>query len=412
MKKFLSILIIIVVSLSLTACSNKDNKKPEKLGGEITVWAHAYSGDKEKEDAMWNRIIADFKEKTGVTVKFEQIPWANKEQKILTALVAGNGPDIFYLIPDQMPQFAATGVLEPLDKYLDKEDIKDFEASVMETTKWKDEIFGLPILQSANTLVYNVDVIEAIGESPDNLPKTWEDFEAWAKKAKEKDIYALGYGGGGSLNGTFYPFLWQAGGDVLDENNNILINTPESIKAFEFVNKMYQNGWIPKDSISAVDHRSYFEEGKMLASNSTGIMLSHLDQLDGFRYVIGDPLTDKAQYTYGAVGMFSTPVNSPNKEAAIEFIKFATNTENQKEFNLLTNYVPTRTSAKSIFDGKPELEKMAEVTKYIKSGVIHPVGRAVMPGIQAKIQAMFEGTLTPEEAAKESVTVIETELKK
>ena len=54
------------------------------------------------------------------------------------------------------------------------------------------------------------------------------------------------------MNGTLYPFLWQSGGDVITADNKVLINNEAGVEAFEFINKMYTEGWIPKDSITAI----------------------------------------------------------------------------------------------------------------------------------------------------------------
>lgn len=45
----------------------------------------------------------------------------------MTALSSGDGPDVFYLIPDMMTQFADKGILEPMDDHLGKDfDLADF----------------------------------------------------------------------------------------------------------------------------------------------------------------------------------------------------------------------------------------------------------------------------------------------
>lgn len=371
----------------------------DELSGEITVWAHPFTGDQEIEGAMWKEIIASYEQETGVKVNFEQIPWANRDQKVLTALAANNGPDVFYVIPDQMPQYADVGMLLELDPYLEGFDIEDFVDTALVSTTWKDKLYGLPILQEAYTYIYNVDVIKAIGEDPENLPATWEEFEKWAAKAKDQGYYATSFQGGGSMNGTLYPFLWQAGGNVVTENNEVLINNEAGVEAFTFINNMYEKGWIPADSITAMEHDGLWESGKMLAVQGSGISVSRLLGQDNFEFVIAPPMKHKEQLTYGTTGMFVAPVNTDNPAAAAEFIKVMTNTDNQKKFNTVTQYIPTRESAKDIFGEQKHLEQLAGYTQYALPGVIHPQGRTIMPLIQAEIQAMLEGKKTPQEAA-------------
>ncbi len=116
--------------------------------------------------------------------------------------------------------------------------------------------------------------------------------------------------------------------------------------------------------------------------------------------------------TYGTTGMFVAPVNTDNPAAAAEFIKVMTNTENQKRFNKVTQYIPTRESAKEIFDDEPYLSQLATYTQYALPGVIHPAGRTIMPFIQSELQTMMEGKKTPQEAADAAAEAIQLELDK
>lgn len=418
MRKFSLVLLLLLFSALITACSDEGTEgntsagdsDGEGMSGEITVWAHPFTGDQETEGVMWDEIIASYEEETGVKVKFEQIPWANRDQKVLTALAANNGPDVFYAIPDQMPQYADAGMLLELDPYLEDNEMDDFVDSALVSTTWKDKVYGLPILQEAYTYLYNVDIVKAIGEDPAKLPATWEEFEEWAVKAKEKGYYATSFQGGGSMNGTLYPFLWQAGGDVLTADNEVLINNDAGVEAFEFINKMYQEEWTPKDSITAMEHNALWDGGKMLSVQGSGISVSRMLGQDTFEFVIAPPLKNKEQVTYGTTGMFVAPINTDNPEAAAEFIKVMTNAENQRKFNTVTQYIPTRESAKDIFGDQEYMAQLATYTEYALPGVIHPEGRTIMPLIQAELQTMMEGKKTPKEAADAAAEAIKAKV--
>jgi len=408
--------ILIVFSLILSACNSggdSGNNNDGKIGGEITVWVHPYTADAQKEEQMWKEIIANYNKKfPDVKVNIETIPWANRDQKVLTALAANKGPDVFYAIPDQMPQYADVGMLLELNKYLTEDDLKGFVPTSLVSTTWKDKLYGLPILQEAYTFIYNKEIVEAIGEDPNNLPTTWEEFEVWAEKAKAKGYYALNYAGGGSMNGTLYPWIWQAGGDVVTDSNEVLINSADSVKAFEFINKMYQNKYIPEDSITATQQNDLWFGGKIMAILGSGIDITMLQQENKFDFVIAAPLKNKEQLTYGTTGMFVVPSNTDNPDAAAEFVKTITNAENQRLFNTVTQYIPTQEEAKDIFDANPYMKQIASYTQYALPGVIHPKGRAIMPYIQAQVQAMMAGDITPQQAADAAAEAIKTELAK
>ncbi len=183
-------------------------------------------------------------------------------KKILTALAANQGPDIFYLIPDMMAQFADKGVLTPISDLIDI-DKEDFPESSLESVTYDEQLFGLPILHEVQVQIYNTSILEEVGGDQDSLPATWDEFDELARAAVEKGYFASTFEGGNTPNSTLYPYIWQAGGDIIDEGGNVVVNSEQSLRAFERINEMYQNDWIPKDSINAESHFDAFLEGRV-----------------------------------------------------------------------------------------------------------------------------------------------------
>lgn len=412
---------LLVAGLALTAalvgCGSKDKKDEgaKSADGEftLTVWTHPFVGTelKEDQDQVFNKMAEEFKkEYPKAKIAFEEIPWANREQKIMTALSSSDGPDVFYLIPDMMTQFADKGILEPLDDHLGKDfDAADFSETSLTAVTYEDKKYGLPILREVQTMFYNTDILKEVGGDAENLPETWEEFDALAAKAKEKGYYGRTFEGGSTLNSTLYPFIWQAGGDVVKDNKAV-IDSPEAVEAFKEIKKLYDDGFIPKDSINATE-QTVFQEGKMLAAYGTGYLITSMEEQGKDNYVIGAPLKHKEQATFGTTGMFSVASTSKNKDAAAKFVEVMTSSDNMQEFCKLTNYIPARTSAQVIFDDNERMKELAQYVEIANPGVIHPSARIFMPNVQAKLQAMLEGSLTPEEAAKEANELIQNEMK-
>ena len=412
-KNMKKLAIVLMVALLITGCSTK--KEPEKGNDDaftITVWYHPYVGAEKKDDLMkaFAGMETEFKSKyEKATVVFEEIPWADREQKITTTLAANQGPDIYYLIPDQLTQFAENGLVQPLNAYLGDMDMSDFSEQKLASVTYKGELYGLPILRESQTLFYNKAILEEIGGDANNLPKTWEEFDALGQKAVDKGYYARTYDGSNTLNSSLYPLIWQAGGDIVNEKNEISINNEKSVKAFEKVNEWYQNGFISKESITSEDAAPLFLEGKTLAIWNTGAMISLMEDA-GMEFVIGTPLKEEKEVTFGVTGAFVVSSKSKNPEMAAKFVEVMTNTENSREFNKVTGYIPPRQSAQDIFDGNENMKKMAEYVQIASPGVIHPKARVFMPDLQANVQAMLEGKLTPQEAADEAAKIIQNHI--
>ena len=247
MRKISKLLVIaLLAALVLTGCSKgKDSGSDKK---EITLWTMPFAGDSEKLEALWGKLATDFEKDTGVKVNWEIIPWGNRGTKILTALASGSGPDVFYVIPSEAPKYISDGLIQDLTPFLDKEDLKDFMDSALEPTKKGDKQFGLPILTEAYTQLYNKSILDELNVT--ELPKTWEEFDALAAKAKAAGYYATSYQAAASLNSTLYQYIWQAGGDILTPEGEVKIGDAQALKAFEYINKMSKEGYIPNKNKS------------------------------------------------------------------------------------------------------------------------------------------------------------------
>lgn len=407
-----------LLSLGLAACgkssSSSGGTDDTKKSFTLTVWTHPYVGTdlKKKQEAVFDDMAKDFKKDyPNAKVKFQEIPWANREQKIMTALSSGNGPDVFYMIPDMMTQFADKGIIEPLNDHLSKSFKKsDFSSTSMEAVTYKGKQYGLPMLREVQSMIYNTDILKKVGGDVNNLPKTWKEFDALAAKAKAAGYYGRTYQGGDTLNSQLYPYIWQAGGDVL-KGNKVMIDNAAGVSAFKEINKQYKAGYFPEDSITSVDQTPVFMEGKTMSAFGTGYLLSMLSEAKKTNYVVGPPLKDKKQATFGVTGMFSVAQPSKHKEAAARFVEIMTNKTNMSNFCKLTNYIPTREAALGIWKDDKSMSELAKYADIANPGVINPAARTFMPKVQAKVQAMLEGKLTPAQAAKQSATMIKDELK-
>ena len=88
---------------------------------------------------------------------------------------------------------------------------------------YEDKMWGLPIDGETTGLFYRTDMFEAAGI--DSPPTTWEEFEQAAAALTDEATRQFGY----ELFATeaayyWYPWLYQAGGDLLSEDGKILLH--------------------------------------------------------------------------------------------------------------------------------------------------------------------------------------------
>src|SRR5690606_9610235 len=93
---------------------------------------------------------------------------------------------------------------------------------------------GVALGASGNVLVYRKSQVEAAGFS--EFPKDTDGFLKLMKALKDKGTpggFALGNATGDC--GWTYWLIWAFGGKLVDEKNNVVINSPETVKALEYI---------------------------------------------------------------------------------------------------------------------------------------------------------------------------------
>ncbi len=209
---------------------------------DITVWLYPVIADEAVHKDFWDSTIADFEKKNeNINVKYEIFPWANRDEAPPERRsAAGKGPDVVYLIPDQLAAYQKS--IAPLNDLLSEERQGDLLPNVKKSVTLDGDILGAPLLTSAQPLLCNAAAFEAAGVT--EYPETWDDIAEMAPKFTEKGMYALNYPASAenTLNLTYYPLLWQAGGEVYTKDGDIGFDSKEGEKALTFLTDLADAG--------------------------------------------------------------------------------------------------------------------------------------------------------------------------
>ena len=96
---------------------------------------------------------------------------------LLTAVVAGNGPDVVLSLGTWFPvNYAMRNAVEDLTQFEDFDEvISPFYDSAVTALTYNGGVYALPETQEFSVLFYRTDVLEELGLTP---PETWEDMIA------------------------------------------------------------------------------------------------------------------------------------------------------------------------------------------------------------------------------------------
>ncbi|MFF9654308.1 ABC transporter substrate-binding protein [Streptomyces sp. NPDC014622] len=364
----------------------------------VTMWTYPVIFDEAKNKAYWDGLIKAFeKEHSGVKVKVETFPWANRDTALATAIASGKGPDAVYLIPDQLPKYAKNIV--PADEYMPSDAKSDYTDFALKSVTIDGKALATPILTSANPLVCDKRVFAAIGEK--NYPTTWTELEALGPKLKAKGYYATSYGGDTqqTLNMTFYPLLWQAGGDVFSKDGkSVTFNDAAGVKALTYLKKLVGGGYTDKDMVTTTPKLEQTPTAKGKVACTWQNTPADVEPFWGKEnIVVRPPLKDAESVGYGTVGALSM-LKGADKKNTGDWLNFVAESKNAAGLQKEAGYFPARTSGGDLYPGDALQTAVGATLPSMTVGPLQDKSREVQGVLAPEIQAALLGKKSPQEA--------------
>jgi multiple sugar transport system substrate-binding protein len=212
--------------------------KPEQ-GAQLSMLRWKYFV--QSEDDAFVALIDAFTKATGVKVNISRESYEDVQPKASVAANTGAGPDLFwglYSLPHLFPQ-----------KCVDMSDVADYlgkkyggwvpsaQTYGQSGNKW----IAIPICYSGNMVNYRISSLQKAGFS--KFPDTTDAFLEYVKATKKNNTlggFALGHASGDG-NAWVHWCLWAHGGNLVDEHDKVILNSPETAKALEYAKQLYEN---------------------------------------------------------------------------------------------------------------------------------------------------------------------------
>jgi ABC-type glycerol-3-phosphate transport system substrate-binding protein len=127
----------------------------------------------------------------GHKVEIQFVPEPQIPQKLLAAVAAKNAPDVTSIDETFLDQLWKGKALLPIPSRL--MDVRqEMGAKVADLYKLppgqaQGEYYGLPNGQFGGVLYYNLDLLNQLKYTPEQIPDKWEDFAKWAKDVTQWD---------------------------------------------------------------------------------------------------------------------------------------------------------------------------------------------------------------------------------
>jgi len=363
------LVVLVCLVLALAACS------PHPSDGKavrVTFW-HAMGGP-------LGRVLESLVKEFNAThpdievVSVSMGTYNALSQKIMAAVAAGKPPVIAQAYENWTVELIISKSIVPVQKFIDgptgltPESFADILPVFVENNKWDNVIWSFPFNKSVRALYYNKSLFAESGLDPDRPPATWDDYLNYARKIT-RDVNGDGrpdiWGTAGQINAwTFGNLLLENGGRFLDPKTDLVaFNGPEGIGALKFMKKLLADsvGFIA----SGFEYQNDFLAGKVGMIEGSTVSVAFMAGKYNFPLGIAPVPAGKVKgmTIAGTNVVIFAKAKPAEQEAAWQFIKWFTDTEQTAKWAAGTYYVPVRRSAfetdilKQRFDQYPGLRE-------------------------------------------------------
>ena len=385
--------------------------------GEIIF---SYAAD---DDGSIAKLINKFNKqnKGGIQASHRVMPDSTDSyyDKLRTEFQAASG-DISVIGVDVIwpKQFAPQGWIIDLSDRFPTSEQKKFIPSTIEVASYEDGVYAVPWVScpDAGLLYYRKDLLDESGISAP--PETWDELKEMALQVSEE----AGIQNGFVFQGSNYEggvcnaleYIWTHGGDVLDENNNVVIDSPEAAAGLATYASMLSSGAAPEAVANWTETESlesfYGEDSVFIRywpSLYAGLGDPATTKLERDQVgIVQIPTDEPGNPSYSTLGGWQMSINANTEieDDAWKFIEFMTSEQSQKTRTIMNGGDPSR---KSIYND-PEAQEATPVIKLaetvlFKNGKSRPITEYygdMSLEMSEQFNAALKGDISPEGAVK------------
>jgi multiple sugar transport system substrate-binding protein len=333
-------------------------------------------------------------------------------QKMLQEAITHTLPGFLMLDNPWVQQFAATGVLMPLNGNL-KGNLSPahYLHGPMTTVTYNGKIYGLPVGSNDLALFYNKKMFAAHHLTP---PRTWAEMLADAKILTHGNVYGFGFAALHNATWQFEPWFWTNGAHLRQ------VNSPQGVQALSYLVQFVHDGYAPRAVLSwGQGHPELqFAEGHLAMMENGPWFLSTLNAVKGLSYgVVPIPVPRLGMKPISPLGgeVWTIPSASPAQEsAAWQVMNYMETPSVLAQTDAGLGYIPDYIPAEKIFlKQNPQMNVFADELPTARARTIH-VGKnypAISQAVTTAIQAAISGSMTPKQALDRAQQTIDSILK-
>ncbi|CAN5593888.1 ABC transporter substrate-binding protein [soil metagenome] len=383
--KSLAIIVVIALSLFPMGCRGGGGSDGRT---EVIFWHSFVSSTIPALEDLIERFEEEHPE---IRIRAQYIPTGDALiQKLITSVRSNTAPDISWIHADYLEALVGADAIYPMADFINgpngltEEDLADIYPALLQYASYRGTLYSIPMEATNLGLVYNKDLFREVGLDPERPPQTWDEVIEYSQRL------LLDRNGNGRYDRIgllvpampatgpdgpwmvwqWMPFLWQAGGYLIDEEQTrVMFDEEGGVRALGFWKQLYD---LQNQRSFTTEYQSAFVSGQgaMMLDGPWSIpnyprLLRNMDW--GIAPLPAGP-TKRATVVGGEyLAIFR---QSENPDAAWTFIRWMTRPDVQAFWSERSGYLPTRQSVLEVpsyqayLDDNPALRAYVEQMAY------------------------------------------------
>jgi ABC-type glycerol-3-phosphate transport system substrate-binding protein len=289
-------------------------------------------------------------------------------------------------------------------------------------------MYAVPYDYQPLTVLVNPELFDQYGLS---RPSTWDELRESAKyiQEMERESGREGFYGVGLTSGiwSFLPFLYQAGGSLIDEDGRLALDTDPARDAFRFYTALARDGLAYVASGGSWPYwGAYGEEGVVskFAQGDIAVTFGGPGIYDSLRrsgapVEVIEPLAkspDEKRATVALVrgyGLFADPQepDAPASKAAVELIRFLTSEEAAKRWigdgETPPDYIPAQRSVQKAWeDAHPDTKAFVTAVDYLPEHQVSLASFQAIRDVGQQSSDIILAALQPDTSDQEALDLL------
>lgn len=315
-------------------------------------------------------------------------PAQDIKQQLGQGFAAGSPPDVFYVDAGAFADYASTGALEPYgDSFAGKDDFYD---SLRQSFTYQDKLYCIPKDFSTLALEINSAAWAKAGLTDKDIPTTWDQLSAVAKKLTTGTQVGLALG---DTRDRIGAFMVQAGGWILNKDSTkATADSPENLAALKYVQSLMSDGStkFPKQLDSGWSGEAFGKQKAAMTIEGNWIRGAMKNDYPTVKYVVAPlPAGPKGKGTLSFTQCWGIAAKSAHKAQAVELVKALTTKEAQLGFAKAFGVMPSRESAQADYVAAfPDDKSFIEGAKDAQGPVNAPKMNQVLGDFDTALQGL------------------------